>query len=500
MKKLLTPILFTMLTGALFNLSADQIDDSMFFKSEVKDAKTCELIVQNGEISFPKSVTNPAISCPDAFAWKKFLETIQSEFWTNWSYDTYTWPEKPYPLCTEDAVDKSACCDPDSTTNPGYDNKSNPGIHCPYIPENQLALNTNMKKSFNVDSKKVSSHGTIMDKIDPGRVIRQEMAEIVYRNKPMVDYVFRNNLYNNEGLGTRFKMTVTSNANNAPYQAKNLNISFPVDSIMFKTDWIHEDDAKALGMNQNKKNPYITRYIKSNIGDNDPGVFKKGLYYLVSITAASKDLPNWHWYAIEHVDNKGRCDYTGCNDSYGYMNMNKNIPDGFAKNFIKPHTTSDNLKQASSIFVTGKRYDSGKINPSLAKVFKALGIGQKDDNDSHSISVGDNAWMSYRLKGTQTEFTTNHGINTVLGNSVTEGGFVNTSSCMTCHIQATVDSEGHPAISSIGFSSNLNLFGYNQSSKGTPSQSWFYRPGTTEPIAVTTDFVWGILFSKPLDK
>ena len=29
-------------------------------------------------------------------------------------------------------------------------------------------------------------------------------------------------------------------------------------------------------------------------------------------------LPNWHWYAFEHVNNLGRCDFTGCNDSYGF--------------------------------------------------------------------------------------------------------------------------------------------------------------------------------------
>jgi hypothetical protein len=34
---------------------------------------------------------------------------------------------------------------------------------------------------------------------------------------------------------------------------------------------------------------------------------------------SSKDIPNWIWATFEHVGNPGRCDYTGCNDSYGEL-------------------------------------------------------------------------------------------------------------------------------------------------------------------------------------
>ncbi|MCG8493973.1 MAG: hypothetical protein MI743_20335 [Sneathiellales bacterium] len=268
---------------------------------------------------------------------------------------------------------------------------------------------------------------------------------------------------------------------------------------MFKTDWLHEEEAKKLGMHQNAEHPYITQYMKSSVGDNDASRFREGLHYLVAITAASKDLPNWHWYAMEHVDNLGRCDYTGCNDSFGYTSSDK-TPEGYAKNFIKPKMQSDGLVSASPIFKTGEKYPSGEITSALSNVFTQLGIGQSDSKNPKEPSVNDKAWLSYRLKGTQTEFVTEDGIKTVVGNSVTEGGFVNSSSCLTCHAQASVNADGGVGAPSFGFASDLNLFSYQRSTNGETQPSWFYQPGTNTPTAVQTDFVWGILFANDLVK
>lgn len=478
------------------------LTQAMYFKSKVNDAENCEMLVEKDSIVFSKEITNPAVTCPDAFAWKKLIETIQSEFWSNWAYDNFTYPSKPYPLCTDNGSAKN-CCDPLSDSNPGYDNKINPGINCPYYPgvhvdkksqKERLVRGKNSFKQHFSQAQKVQA--TIMDKVDPGRVIRQEMAEVVFRNHPMWEYNFRNNLYNTNGLADVFNNRVAAINKNAPYHSQNGAIDFPQDSVMFKTDWLHEDEAKKLGLTQDKENPYITMYMSSPTGDNDANVFREGLHYLMAITAASKDLPNWHWYAIEHVNNPGRCDYIGCNDSFGYYSSDA-VPEGYRKNYVAPKTISDGLGQPSPVFVTGKPYPAEKITPELAAVFKKLNVGQKDDGNTKKPSIGDKAWLSYRLKGVQTEFVTNEGIDTVMGNSVTEGGFVNSSSCMTCHSQATVNDSG-VASHSIGFSNQMNLIGYKQSSNGIPENSWFYYPGTTTPLNVKSDFVWGILFAQPL--
>ncbi len=496
---MLLPLLYSAVLVA--HASPNAIDNTVYFKSQIKDDSQCSLSVKQGRLVFPAAITNPATSCPDAFAWKKFIEAIKAEFWKNWAYDAYNWPAKPYAMCAKGSK-ASSCCAPSNPNNPGYKNTNNPGIHCPYYPEDHLARRQQpltvgkpaFKQHFNIPHTLKTS---IIDKLDPGRVIRQEMAEVVYRNRPMWAYTFKNNLYNQEGLAKRFELTKTTINSNAPYRAIGVRIEYPIGSVMFKSDWLHEDEAKKLGLHNNKKHPYITQYMKSLVGDNDSGQFRTGLHYLVAITAASKDLPNWHWYAIEHVDNLGRCDYIGCNDSFGYNTADK-VPKGYAKNYTKPRTTSDGLKSASSIFVTGKKYPSGKISNALKKIYHDLGIATQAFKNQKQPTVNNKAWLSYRLKGTQTDFVTKQGVNTVMGNSVTEGGFVNSSSCMTCHAQATINSAGQPAITSIGFSSELNLFGYRRSSNGTPKSSWFYTPGTNSLNAMQVDFVWGILFAQEL--
>ncbi|MCH8874436.1 hypothetical protein IH824_17020 [candidate division KSB1 bacterium] len=93
----------------------------------------------------------------------------------------------------------------------------------------------------------------------------------------------------------------------------------------------------------------------------------------------------------------------------------------------------------------------------------------------------------------------------MLGNSVTEEGFVPTASCMTCHARAAVNGQGLNAfpffgnkktlpleqIPQIG-SSTETLVTYN----GSPDPNWFYtftnRGG--ELVNLQTDFVWAIPF------
>ena len=54
-------------------------------------------------------------------------------------------------------------------------------------------------------------------------------------------------------------------------------------------------------------------------------------------------------------------------------------------------------------------------------------------------------YKNYRLKGSQVDFTDGPGRSLLLGNSVTESGFVPSASCITCHARASVNASGASA-------------------------------------------------------
>lgn len=79
--------------------------------------------------------------------------------------------------------------------------------------------------------------------------------------------------------------------------------------------------------------------------------------------------------------------------------------------------------------------------------------------DPERPDIKDPAWKSYRLKGTQTQFTNFDGYPTILGSSINEGGFVNSASCISCHVQASVNADGGIGAPGVGASGRLNNFG-----------------------------------------
>lgn len=248
-----------------------------------------------------------------------------------------------------------------------------------------------------------------------------------------------------------------------------------------------------------------------------------GYYYMLAMTNASKWLPGWHWYAMEHVNNLGRCDYIGCNDSFGYaVTPTEGAGTSFGPHFVPPKTGQQNDKATlvpangkpvtnpnDFIFITGEVYDPAEtgevITDDLRALFAGMGIGQGDAEDVNPkvISKTDPAWMSYRLKGTQTQFTTKTGVPTGMGATITEGGFVNSASCMTCHAQASVDENGNSGMQGVGSDWRLNLFGFSQVKMGSPDAAWFYNGGAAPTYSASPiDFVWGILGAacqKPVD-
>jgi hypothetical protein len=210
------------------------------------------------------------------------------------------------------------------------------------------------------------------------------------------------------------------------------SISFPIDSIEVKANW----------------KPVTAGMDTSTYHVNTASDGKK--YALVSMHIISKVVPNWTWATFEHKDNAGRCDYIGCRDNFGAT-----------VTFVAPKTP------------LGGQYPACVKTAALKKMFTE---GKLD-------AVFDN----YCLKGSQTDFITSTGLVTHLGNSVTENGFVDSSSCMTCHSRAAFNAQGKDVYGA-GFIGNA-------SPNGAPLASWFWKnPGKPNQsmTAMQADFVWAI--------
>jgi hypothetical protein len=221
-------------------------------------------------------------------------------------------------------------------------------------------------------------------------------------------------------------------------------ISFPLESMEVKANWV------PVG------NRSPAEYHVNTASDNKR-------YALVSMHVISKQVPNWTWATFEHKDNPGRCDIIGCHDRFGAV-----VQD------VAPNPAPDG------------RYNPCVKSAALKKLFADAGLPP--------------LWENYCLKGSQVDFVTATGLPTGLGNSVTESGFVDTSSCMTCHDRAAVGSTGRNLYGG-GFidpSSPALCPGGPQSAcspNGAPVPAWFWNnPGQPNQsmLALQTDFVWSV--------
>ena len=517
--------------GTPDNPAPDSLRYVEYFLSRPQDTPGCAAKVIDGHIVVQAPTSNAAMSCPDMFAWKLFAEVVTAEFWKSWAADQETWPGngpandpgQPLPLCAKGKPAPN-CCDPDSLSNPGYDDPTYKAKFCPYFPGDHAAalaggmptrigLPPAIAHTLSFAGNPAFRAGLLRDaavlrqmRVAPeqteGRKIRQSMAEVVFRNKPFVDYVFRNDLYSQEGI---IKAVVQNNNNiksNAPYRIANdggatSEIIFPADAIMIKSNWLSRERAEQMGLHDDPANPYIKMSITSPVTDNNGTILEPGEHWLVALHISSKDIPNWVWATFEHVNNPGRCDYTGCNDSYGYDTPDT-VAAGQARNYTRPHQTCDNLPLPSWILSPGGIYPGGVRQAPLADLFAAFRIGTQD-NATLVPRPADRAWLSYRLKGSQVDFTDAMGRAGHLGNSVTEGGFVSTSSCMTCHARAGATTNGTipPALGV--FENAMSDSGYLPSSFGLPNPSSYNRDGQPPSLQVLqTDFVWGFLNANSL--
>jgi hypothetical protein len=202
----------------------------------------------------------------------------------------------------------------------------------------------------------------------------------------------------------------------------------------------------------------------SDTGKYHYAIAKNGKYYgLVSLHIITKDVPNWFWTTFEHVDNFEKSDEFKNNkallaskDSYGYDVDDK---------------LSENLK--------------------------------KDFDKNHMASK----WKNYRLRGTQTGFTDPMGKPIILANTVTEQGFMLSSSCVTCHSRATVGI--NPDFKPRRFNAYFRLPIFKENDQGfigSTEPANFYKEylgkrgdtliQTGKPEFIQTDFMWSFFRAK----
>ena len=108
--------------------------------------------------------------------------------------------------------------------------------------------------------------------------------------------------------------------------------------------------------------------------------------------------------------------------------------------------------------------------------------------DRHGLppTLNGTKWANYVLRGSQVNFTTSTGVPTVLANSQIEAPFQTSSSCVTCHSRASIDTNGN----------HLDIFapGALRGFTGTPIPAWFApAPQNSVQKFFQTDFVWSLI-------
>ncbi|MBR1208623.1 MULTISPECIES: hypothetical protein [unclassified Bradyrhizobium] len=284
----------------------------------------------------------------------------------------------------------------------------------------------------------VQQSGGLLPALPPGAA--QGQMEETRHNKPTFDFIVQNNLYKRSGVKAAFGKA----------------LSFPVDSVEVKGNWLPVSDIPQFTNNKVTVAQVPQLYhVNSAAGVQ---------YALVSMHVISKQVPNWTWATFEHRFNPGRCDIIGCRDNFG----------------------------AQTAFVPSNR-TAGQGYPDCVKTAALTALLSSADIDP--------VYNNYCLKGSQVDFVDNVGLDIRVGNSVTEDGFVATSSCITCHGRAAFKADGTPS-SQAGFLS----FGPNGpvAPLGPLLPEWYWKfsgqppifegkPGLTR-IATAADFVWSIPF------
>ena len=350
---------------------------------------------------------NLAMNAPDQVAWQLFIKANvraggRNSMFETWASDTDTFQMTPtFPAAPAPLV-----------------------LRRPILP--RLAREA------------LQQSGALLPAIPPDVTATLEETR---RNLPAFTFIKDNNLYKITGLRAAFGKT----------------LSFPVDSIEVKANWVAVNDIPTFTNNRVTvaQAPQLYHTNRGNDGND---------YALVAMHVISKLVPNWTWATFEHKDNPARCDVIGCKDAFGAQPA-----------FVPPAAS------------TGQGYPDCTKTQALKDMLGAADI--------------DPVYNNYCLKGSQVDFTDSTGLDVRVGNSVTENTFVPTASCMTCHGRANFDRNGK-SNSFAGFLNAASNPPIGPLGPLLPSWYWSFSsappifqnmPGLTQ-IATSADFVWSIPF------
>ncbi|MCU1259517.1 MAG: hypothetical protein JWO80_2402 [Bryobacterales bacterium] len=260
-------------------------------------------------------------------------------------------------------------------------------------------------------------------------------GEEVRRNRDAFDFIVKNKLYTVSGLKA----------------AAGKSFSFPPTAIEIKAEWLPVEEIPAFMLNRIALADVPRQFHVNTAADGKQ-------YGLIAMHIITKLVPNWTWDTFEHELNPARCDIIGCNDQFG-------MP--------APGSTPAN----TSVWMG--------YGPCLkTEAVRALFASAKWDS----------AFEHYCLKGTQTDFSDRTGLAIRLGNSIAEKGFVQQSSCMTCHARAAWGPDGKKT--------SHDGFDENGPPLGAINLAWFWKFTGNPPIfvgmggltqtATSADFVWSV--------
>jgi hypothetical protein len=344
---------------------------------------------------------NAAMNAPDKVAWQLFLQVNAAAGGSNALFETWASDTDTF------------------VANPKFPPSPSPlKPHAPIVPAAGLEA--------------LQQSGGLVPQIPPN----PNLGEEARRNRAAFDFIVAKNLYKVSGLKAAFGTA----------------ISFPVDSIEVKANWLPVENIPDFTL-QRVKAADVAKVFHVNTGSDGKR------YAMVSMHVISKLVPNWTWATFENSFNPARCDILGCIDNFGAV----------------PAVVPPNQNQ-------NQGYPGCTQTPALKAMFTSSSL--------------DPAFTNYCLKGSQIDFIDNTGLAVRLGNSVTEDGFVNRSSCMTCHGRAAFNASGKPT-SNAGFDGGLAPLGpinplWYWSTTSTPP---LYQgmPGLTR-VGTSSDFVWSIPF------
>jgi len=252
------------------------------------------------------------------------------------------------------------------------------------------------------------------------------IAEETKRNRPQFDYIVGNNLNTKTGLAAAFK--------------KSFVVAMPTSSISVKGDWVPVQTLLKW-IPSLKTIDNIEKLYYTTVSDSVE-------YGLVSLHVSSRQNPKWVWGTFEHQLNPGRCDDTGCFDSFGAETP-----------AVYPNKRTINTQYGSCL-------KTPHLKSLMAK--------------NNLLPV----WESYCLKSTQVDYSAANGTPYVLGNSVIErivgNGTVTASSCIACHVYASFGSDGAPTKSATA------MLPYNPTGNPIPA----VLAGSLQ-----FDFMWGVLLA-----